>query len=62
MTPPGGEELRESIARAIYSEGAYCGDCSYESWESCSECRRVCMGYAVAVLALPAVRERGEHA
>ena len=31
---------RYTIARIIYDEGAYCGECEYEGWKFCSECRR----------------------
>jgi hypothetical protein len=42
--------LHERIARALNKDGAWCGDCEFESWDACSECRRVCGDYATAVL------------
>lgn len=43
-------EVRERIARALYKQGAYCGNCSFEGWDSCAECRWTLLSYAVAVL------------
>lgn len=43
--------LRERIAQVIYKEGGYCGNCSYEGWDACAECRTCLLGYADAVLA-----------
>jgi hypothetical protein len=41
----------EEVARAIYDKGAYCGDCPYDDWDSCPECRRYVREYAVAAVA-----------
>jgi hypothetical protein len=51
------------VAQAIYDKGAYCGDCEYDGWGSCSACRRVNRGYADAVLAavLPALADELER-
>lgn len=38
----------EAAARAIYAEGAYCGNCEYAGWESCADCRDCCTSYAKA--------------
>lgn len=46
--PPTAEE----IAVMLNNEGAYCGECDFESGLSCSACKRVCTGYAKAVLSL----------
>lgn len=42
---------REEIARTTYTEGAYCGQCSYEGWDDCEDCRSVNRKYADALLA-----------
>ncbi len=41
----------DDLARAVYREGAFCGDCDFEGWDSCSDCRRVARIYAEAVKA-----------
>lgn len=43
---------RLAVAKAIYDEGAYCGDCEYEGWDTCSACREVNRSYADAVIKL----------
>lgn len=52
------DALREEIARALDSEGAFCGDCGgapstfYDS--GCEGCRRVLHWYADAILPIVA--------
>lgn len=41
-------EIRDQLADILYKQGAYCGNCDYES--RCQECDRVLEGYAAAVL------------
>jgi hypothetical protein len=41
----------EAVARSVYDEGAWCGDCEYEGWDTCSVCREVCDKYARAAVA-----------
>lgn len=48
------DELRDEIATTVYDKGAYCGECSYEGWDECSQCRRITRGYADALLPLVA--------
>lgn len=43
--------LRERLALVVYKQGAYCGDCEYDGWDSCEDCRRCVYGYVDAVLA-----------
>lgn len=50
MTEAPRDEIRERLAKTMHTEGAWCGDCEFEGWDSCSECRRVCLTYADAVL------------
>jgi len=45
----------ERAAKATYAEGAFCGTCEFEGWDSCADCRRCNMDYARAVVA--ALRE-----
>ena len=40
------------IAVALNNDGAYCGDCDYESGLACGDCKRVCRSYARSVLSL----------
>lgn len=42
---------REQIATVIYNKGAYCGNCDYDGWDSCVDCRSCCLVYADAALA-----------
>jgi hypothetical protein len=58
-TPGTALDRRDRVARAIYDKGAYCGDCEYDGWDSCSACRRVNRGYADVALAavLPALAD-----
>lgn len=42
---------RVELAKVIYTEGAFCGDCEYDGWDTCATCRRTCIGYAAAALA-----------
>jgi hypothetical protein len=48
---------RKRIARAIYDDGAYCGDCDYEGWDTCEECRDTVYRYADSVMAILAALE-----
>ena len=42
----------ERVARAIAHEGAYCGNCDYESgWDACTDCQIITTRYARAALA-----------
>lgn len=43
---------QDAIARALYIEGAWCGECEFAGWDTCPACRRSCQGYASAVLAV----------
>ena len=45
-------DREEMYAKAIYAEGAYCGQCSYEGWGECSDCVDVNRYYAKAAIAL----------
>lgn len=49
------EAAIERAAKATYAEGAFCGTCEFEGWDSCADCRRCNMDYARAVVA--ALRE-----
>lgn len=40
-------EPRDQLADLLYKEGAYCGNCDYES--RCRECDKVLDGYATAI-------------
>ncbi|MEG9248031.1 hypothetical protein V6S67_08030 [Arthrobacter sp. Soc17.1.1.1] len=43
----------ERMARAIAGEGAYCGQCDYESgWDACPDCQTITTRYARAALAV----------
>ena len=42
------EEAVEAAAKAIYAEGAYCGNCEYAGWDTCGDCRTCCISYAKA--------------
>jgi hypothetical protein len=46
------DDRETRYAKAIYAEGAYCGDCSYEGWGECSDCVSVNLSYARAAIAL----------
>lgn len=52
-------EVRERIARALYEAGAYCGNCEYDGWDSCAECREVLYRYAYAVLGVLGLEQVG---
>lgn len=41
---------REQVARTLYAEGAYCGNCAYEGWDSCEDCRTVTTRYAKGLM------------
>lgn len=43
---------REQIVQVLHDEGAFCGNCDYEDWESCDDCQRVLGAYGKAVLNL----------
>lgn len=43
---------RDELMVALNNDGAYCGDCDYESGLGCSACRRVLGSYADVVQAL----------
>lgn len=49
------EELIHEIAVELNNDGAYCGDCDYESGLDCPDCKRVCEGYARRVV-LPRIK------
>lgn len=55
VVPPT-NELREEIMRLLNDEGAYCGDCDFESGyigkDKCGECARCLGNYADALLPL----------
>jgi hypothetical protein len=56
MTPAASdEELIHEIAVELNNDGAYCGNCDYEGGLSCSDCKRVCEGYARRVV-LPRIK------
>lgn len=42
---------RDELARIVNVEGAWCGECEFEGWDSCAECRSSCRGFADAILA-----------
>jgi hypothetical protein len=51
------DETVEAIAKALYAEGAWCGNCAFCGWASCADCRKVCRTYAnVAAKHLSALR------
>lgn len=52
MVERGGAPTKEDIMAALNNEGAYCGDCDFESGLGCSDCSRVLSGYADAILRL----------
>lgn len=41
---------RDTLARAIYETGAYCGVCGIEGWGTCDDCMKVCRTYVLAVV------------
>lgn len=41
---------RVELAKVLYKEGAYCGNCEYVGWDTCADCRRCCIGYAAAAM------------
>ncbi|AOY72070.1 hypothetical protein ARZXY2_2540 [Arthrobacter sp. ZXY-2] len=53
---------RDDLAKVLYREGAYCGSCEYEGWETCADCRRCCDGYATAILAEGYTKPTNEQA
>jgi hypothetical protein len=42
---------REELAKVIYNAGAYCGECIYDGWDNCADCRNCCRSYADGALA-----------
>jgi hypothetical protein len=42
--------ITDVMAKILYAEGAWCGDCEYEGWDKCGVCRRTCRGYAKALV------------
>lgn len=57
------EEIRERVARAIFEEGAWAGDCcDHTDFDACGDCQRVCLAYADAALAALATDRPGGEA
>ncbi|WP_104164720.1 hypothetical protein [Arthrobacter sp. SX1312] len=47
------ETAIECVARAINQDGAYCGNCDWESgWDACTGCQEVTTRYARSALAV----------
>jgi hypothetical protein len=44
------DETVEAIAKELYGEGAWCGNCDFGGWGSCEDCRNVCRTYARVAL------------
>jgi len=42
------DEAVEAAAKAIYADGAFCGNCPYAGWGTCPDCRECCTSYANA--------------
>lgn len=43
--------MEDVLARLLYKEGCWCGDCEYAGWDSCPECRQTCHIIARALAA-----------
>lgn len=48
--PAAEDDAVEQAARALHDEGVWCGECEFDGWDSCPECRRVCLTAARAAL------------
>ena len=47
-------KARKRLALVLYNAGAYCGNCEYDGWGSCDDCREVVYRYVDALGLVPA--------
>ena len=43
--------MSKTMAEVLHQEGAWCGNCDFEGWDACKDCRDTCEGYARALSA-----------